>query len=334
MFLLGLKTRGFSTTFIMKYQHFQDFDAYASTVGDVDSTMMIQNPKYLNWSISHVDLSWIHIQLGREGSGNISEGQSRLDGYIIFMPLNHTSAHAVNGRALDKNSLGILEPGCDFCICCKTEHDWYSIFIPTHKLSLGSDLVEPSSGSEKMTCRVTRPNPQLAAQFQELVTSIMTIAANYSEFESSPAARCIEAELIKVASLILGQRQGSKSHPEGRPRLPREEIIRRSKALLEERDGELVLLKELEAAAGVSERTLRRAFNEYFGVGPAHYLQLRRLHQVKGALRAADSEAVSVSNILFRHGVWELGCFASQYRRLFGELPSETLRAKKRCNQK
>ncbi|MGB5636772.1 MAG: helix-turn-helix domain-containing protein [Waterburya sp.] len=83
------------------------------------------------------------------------------------------------------------------------------------------------------------------------------------------------------------------------------------------------------AAAQVSERTLRTAFNEYFGVGPIRYLQLRQLNQVHHALGAADPEAVSVSDVLFRNGVWELSRFASRYRRLFGELPSETLRTKR-----
>ena len=115
-----------------------------------------------------------------------------------------------------------------FCISTKTDHDWCSISVPTHKLARGSDLVESSSVLENRTCRVSRPNRQLATQFQTLIHLIVTTAAN-GEFESSPAATCVEAELIKVASLIIGQRQGDKPNPEGRPRLSREEIIRRSK---------------------------------------------------------------------------------------------------------
>ena len=79
-------------------------------------------------------------------------------------------------------------------------------------------------------------------------------------------------------------------------------------------------------AAGVSERTLRTAFHEYFGVGPVRYLQLRQLRQVHSALRAADPEAASVGDLLVQHGEWEFSRFARRYRRLFGELPSQTLR--------
>jgi transcriptional regulator GlxA family with amidase domain len=53
---------------------------------------------------------------------------------------------------------------------------------------------------------------------------------------------------------------------------PRPGIIRRSQALLEERKGRPVYIWELAAAAEVSERTLRTAFHEYFGVGPARCL--------------------------------------------------------------
>jgi AraC family ethanolamine operon transcriptional activator len=110
---------------------------------------------------------------------------------------------------------------------------------------------------------------------------------------------------------------------------PRPGIIRRSQALLEQRKGRPVHVGELAAAAQVSERTLRTAFNEYFGVGPVRYLQLRQLHQVHRALRAADPEADSIGDALVKHGVWEFSRFAARYRRLFGERPTETLRTKK-----
>ncbi len=189
----------------MKFQCFQDFDAFAGSVRGADSTMLLQNPTRLTWSISHLDLCGIHIQLGQEGSGNITEGKSRSNGYILFIPLNHAGAHAANGTALDKNSFAILEPGCDFCLRCKTEHDWCSIFVPSHKIATTSELVESSSGSEKMRCLVSRPNPELVAQFRALVGPIMTTAVNYSEFESAPAARCAAAELRKSLLWFLGR---------------------------------------------------------------------------------------------------------------------------------
>ncbi len=318
----------------MQFQHFNDFDAFTASVRDVNSTMMLQNPKHYSWSIYHVNLPEIHLQGGRLGSGNIVEGQSKPNGYLLYLPLTYPCEYSANGTVLDKDSFLILEPGSDICLSSTDEHDWCSIFVPSHKLIATRELVEPSSGSERseqMKCRVSRPNPQLAQQFRTFVSRIMNAAGNCSQIESGPAAKVAAAEALKISSLVLGQRQGDETSLQGgRPRLPRQEIIRCSKDLLEESDGEPVLVSELAAAVGVSERTLRRAFNYYFGIGPARYLQLRQLNQVRSALRSAEPEAVSVRDVLLRYGVWEFGRFASRYRRLFGELPSETLRRRRR----
>jgi AraC family ethanolamine operon transcriptional activator len=175
---------------------------------------------------------------------------------------------------------------------------------------------------------VTRPLRQAANQLQAIVGQIMATAADCPDFESAPVATCAAAEVLKIASSVVGRQQAVESHREGRPKVSRQEIIRISLELLEQRVGDPVSIGELAAAADVSERTLRTAFHEYFGVGPVHYLQLRQLHQVHRALRAADPEEVTVSKVLIEHGEWAFSRFASRYRQVFGELPSETLRGR------
>jgi AraC family ethanolamine operon transcriptional activator len=197
-------------------------------------------------------------------------------------------------------------------------------------LALGGERSETTSGTEKMMCGVTRAKDQAVNQFRTIVREIMTTSTNCSRFESSPAATSAAAELLRVTSLIVGRRHAVELNSKGRPRLPRQEIIRRSMELLKQRVGEPVQLGELVAAAEVSERTLRTAFKEYFGVGPVSYLQLRQLHQVHRELREADPETLTVARVLVDHGVWAFSRFASRYRRLFNELPSATLRKKRR----
>ena len=189
----------------------------------------------------------------------------------------------------------------------------------------GDDSVEPSPGSKEMTCRVTLPDHQLANRVGTSVRQIFALATHCPKLESSPAAVIAAAQLAKLASSIVGVQEAGETDRKGRTRISRKEIMRRANELLEERVNKRVLEKELVAVTGVSERTLRNVFNEYFGVGPVRFLQLRQLHRVHRALRAAEPEAESVTDILIRHGEWEFGRFASRYRRLFGELPSETL---------
>ena len=312
-----------------QFNSFNDFEAFKESVHDVDCSMMLQNPNKRIWSTYHIKFLDIHVQLGKLGSGNIVEGQSSSNGYIIYQPLTDTCEYSANGTVLGQHSFMILEPGCDFCISTKDEHDWCSIFIPSSKLIRGSDPVEPSSDSEKMICQVFHSNPQVTNQFFGFVRRLMTIGINYSQIESDLLSNLLAEEALEIVSLILGQRQGGETNLEGRPCIPRQEIIRRSQKLIEKRKGQPILVGELSAAAGVSQRTLRRAFNEYFGVSPVRYLQLRQLNQIHLALKSADPEELSVSSVMLKYGVCEFGRFASKYRELFGKLPSETLQTNK-----
>jgi AraC family ethanolamine operon transcriptional activator len=77
-------------------------------------------------------------------------------------------------------------------------------------------------------------------------------------------------------------------------------------------------------AVGVHSRVLQYCFNEVFGVTPVAYLRCLRLHQVRREIKESPNE--SLGDIAARWGIWHLGRFASDYRRLFGELPSATAR--------
>ena len=253
----------------MRSLHFRDFDAFASSVRDVDCEMTLQNPRRRLWSLRAADLDGIDVQVGRLGSGNIVEGQSWANGFLLYLPLTSACDYSANGEVFTEKSFMILEPGCEFCIATRFEHDWCSIFVPTVKFGRGGGAAaEPDS--KKMKCRVTRPNPQAANLFRTAVEQTMTAAAHCSQFEAAPVAALAAGELLKVASMVVGQQRDSvEGVPtrEGRPRLPRQEIIRHSKELLEKRDGETVSVGELAATADVSERTLQTAFNDYYGVG-------------------------------------------------------------------
>src|SRR5262249_19739422 len=86
------------------------------------------------------------------------------------------------------------------------------------------------------------------------------------------------------------------------------------------------LIVDLAGAAGVSQRTLRTAFQAYLGVGPLRYLKLRQLHPVPPALRVAKPGWATVTEVAIRSGVWEVGRVSREYRLRFGQVPSATLR--------
>jgi AraC-like DNA-binding protein len=95
---------------------------------------------------------------------------------------------------------------------------------------------------------------------------------------------------------------------------------------LDGRPDEPIKLDTLAALAGVRPRTLEGHFKTYLGTTPLGWVRRLRLARARQQLLAADEQA-SVTNIAIANGFSELGRFAAQYRRQFGELPSQTLRA-------
>ena len=62
----------------------------------------------------------------------------------------------------------------------------------------------------------------------------------------------------------------------------------------------------------VSDRTLRSCCTEFLGIDPTQYVLLRRLKEVRGALREADPNIVNVADVAHRFGFTQLGRFAGR----------------------
>jgi transcriptional regulator GlxA family with amidase domain len=73
-------------------------------------------------------------------------------------------------------------------------------------------------------------------------------------------------------------------------------------------------------------RTLELGFREVFGMSPREFRHLLRLQRAREELRWAAPDE-TVGQIAMRNGLLHLGRFSVSYRRVFGESPSETIRA-------
>jgi AraC-like DNA-binding protein len=86
-----------------------------------------------------------------------------------------------------------------------------------------------------------------------------------------------------------------------------------------------VSLASLCAATGMSERRVRQAFYECYGMSPTAVLRITALRGVRRSLLGGPPTRDAVSRAASDFGFWHLGRFAGQYRALFGESPSATL---------
>lgn len=83
---------------------------------------------------------------------------------------------------------------------------------------------------------------------------------------------------------------------------------------------------QIAAQAGVSIRSLFAGFQRYRACSPMERLRSIRLERVRLDLNRASDEVTSVTEVALRWGFGHLGQFAADYKRRFGELPSESLR--------
>jgi AraC-like DNA-binding protein len=181
----------------------------------------------------------------------------------------------------------------------------------------GCDLTPP-----RQTLTVIPP-PGATANLQRLHAAAGHLAEITPEIIANPdAARGLEQALVEAMVGCLGK---SEVREDSVAQRQHELIMRRFRRVLEESPVQPLYIPEICSAIGISERTLRVCCHEQFGMGPKHYLLLRRLHLARRALRKAAPDATTVADIATQYGFWHLGLFASEYRSLFGESPSVTL---------
>jgi AraC family ethanolamine operon transcriptional activator len=84
-------------------------------------------------------------------------------------------------------------------------------------------------------------------------------------------------------------------------------------------------VQKLVEETGVSVRTLEYSFLERFGTSPKAVLKSLRLSGANRELISTVEGSIQISDIATRWGFWHMGQFAKDYKKMFGELPSETL---------
>jgi AraC-like DNA-binding protein len=95
-------------------------------------------------------------------------------------------------------------------------------------------------------------------------------------------------------------------------------------AWIDEHLSETIMLQDLAKVAGVSERTLQKAFRTYHNCTPMSAVYMRRLNRARTLLQTPQPET-TVLQIALDVGYTHPSRFASHYQKQFGEKPSLTL---------
>ena len=78
--------------------------------------------------------------------------------------------------------------------------------------------------------------------------------------------------------------------------------------------------------AHMSERTLQRVCQKIFNKTPRELIKVHRLNAIKKILESTVDESINLLHLSMDFGFMHQGRFAGEYKKLFGESPSQTLR--------
>ena len=131
----------------------------------------------------------------------------------------------------------------------------------------------------------------------------------------------------EVLRQVVDALSATSDYDSSRRGIPSTEIVGRVNDHLEASGAWFPQIVDLCIAAAVSERRLRSAFIDCYGMPPSRYLRSRALSSAHQILRQRSPEWDSVSTIALAHGFRHLSNFARYYRQAYGSTPSEAFRS-------
>lgn len=278
-------------------------------------------PGRFEGSISQLRLDGVHLLRDQANQAMTKQGQA-WDGAITFslplrMPDNsfHCLGHSVAGRNLlvargdDLPELRAPENLDLLCIAVdeslllhQLQHDGEPNALPP--LPRYYSMVDAESHAELVgLCRTLLDDHSPMAQGLLSHDSIRT---------------SIRDTVIAHLLALIGEREVHTLEPNARKRI----VDRARDYALAHRDDPPSIV-DLCDKVGASRRKLQYCFQETLGINPVAYLRALRLNAAHRALLQGDG-STSVQEIAASYGFWHLSRFASDYRQLFGERPSDT----------
>ncbi len=206
--------------------------------------------------------------------------------------------------------------------------EWGTIRIPVQQLSRYVEALTGKAVSVPPAVCRWYPPPSLVRQLRQLYSAaIRATHIGVQPAAGQEAARGLEQQLLHLLIQCLSAEQPD---TDARKISPGSEIMFRFEELIRTYPERRFGIPDLAAALGVSARVLRQSCSKQLGMGPEDYLRLRRIALAHRTLRRSASQSVSVAKVAERFGFHHPGRFASKYRQIYSELPSETVRRSSR----
>lgn len=230
----------------------------------------------------------------------------------------------LRGRAFDLDCIIDMHGGDELDFRTPRQHEVVIAVVNAQALIDYSLQVE----HRQPPCRsapgdVSIASPGQASRLRGVLTSV------FSGLSAAPQLLAHEPMRRSLERTLFGSMLEAIDCPH-EPRPPsgqtRKRIVERAREFMRHHIDEPISVEDLCLHLGISRRTLQYSFQDVLDLTPVRFLRAMRLNGARRALKEAEAGRDTVTDIAARWGFWHLSHFATDYRAMFGEQPSDTLR--------
>lgn len=281
----------------------------------------------LDACVNGIYLPGIYIGRAQYGAPVAFVASTIRNDYWVHLPIRGVWEAAVGHDAFvcDACHAAVSSPTREVVLRCNAGAARVSLSLTSDALKrqLAALLGEPPTKPLEFA-----PTMNLADGYGRRLAHLLTSAV--IEFERAGETRWSPTTMIDFSEFVLTSLLLCHPHNysdtlrrSARMITPRD--VKRAVDYLEAHLDSPITVADLVAASQVAGRTLFQHFHDVRGMSPMRYLRNARFAKVRDALLRAEPEE-SVTVIAMACGFTHMGRFAVEYRRRFGERPSDTLR--------
>ena len=276
-------------------------------------------------SLLQIDLGKLWLQSGKTNlawSAHVNINPER--SAIFFLADAREASTQASGVDIPPGKIVFWKRGSSHYNKAERPTEWASMSLSPSDLAKASGALIGRPMSAPNDNLIVAPTADQMSRLTALHARARMLAAQSPERMGHPeVAHALESALTHAMLTCLSEGPMVECRPSLRLHTL---IMARFEELIAESAGRPLYLAEVCEKVGASESTLRRCCQEQVGMGPIHYLLMRRLKIANRHLLELNRSETTVANVATDLGFWELGRFAGAYRAMFGESPSATLR--------
>jgi len=205
---------------------------------------------------------------------------------------------------------------------------WDSVVFTIPEAELARQIVDithDDPGTLLHTHGVVHLTPQLATQVRQAALNYIDTAVRSVATPDAPSPLPqMATSIVELMARVLVSAQPQRHVKSGLIRSSH--WVHKAEEFCGQNPNQPLRIGQLCRELDVSERTLRDAFYKQTDTSPLEYLKTQRLNQVYHELRDSDPGEVLIKQLAYASGFSHLGHFCQDYKQLFGESPSETIK--------